>query len=183
MADEGELRSRLGRALVSFSDIREARASLRRLQELNEFDDGIPHKSHDFVAHSTCLVVAYCRPFGKNRSATQNASQLPDEYLASFTTEERALHGRIKDLRDSEFAHADGRAQGLQYSIQRSPSGNVAMPVHRVLRKSLTREEARLLDGMIGKIFACLSHEIRDLPNLLTPDDGVPYFQNPPDVS
>jgi hypothetical protein len=173
------LRARLGRAIVSFSDLSEARASLARLRELDEFELSPAHRSHDFVAHSTCLVVAYCRPFTRNRDTLNNAPRLPDDYLSEFTEAELGLHKRMKDLRDTEFAHADAGAQGLNFSIASGQAGNLAMPVHRSLRKSLTAEEVTLLDDMIRKILGSLSQDLRELPNQLPVDVGTLPFEDP----
>ena len=56
------------------------------------------------VAFTTALAVVYARPFGRNKGRLR----LPeDEFLRDLSETQRALHRRMRDLRDKAFAHAD----------------------------------------------------------------------------
>lgn len=141
-------RGRLKRAVASHFDMLEAQRSLERLEEIDTFDEPPMHRDHDFLAHSTCLVIAYARPFGKNAAGNSTAPRLPSGVLSGYSDAEKACHDRVLELRNREFAHSDGHVADVVVEIRRG----AAFPLSRVMRHGLTKADVQLLGSMIAKV-------------------------------
>lgn len=68
------------RLVLTSGDLMEASESLRRLVELDEFDQP-PIEQIDSSAHATRLVVAYSRPWSGNYSTPETAKGPPGDLL------------------------------------------------------------------------------------------------------
>ena len=106
------------------------------------------------AAFTSALVVAYCRPFAKSRSAPT----LPMK-LAPYRPNELALHEKLKALRNSVYAHSDVELQRVRPTrISGRASAIVSMPILK-----LTREETELVLCMIGKTVRSIGEKLQSL--------------------
>lgn len=122
-------------------------------QDLNE----TPVQSLEHRAFNTSLIVSYARPFHNNKTV-QGApkSSLRKQVVKVLNESEVELHNRTLRLRDTVFAHSDGRA------LQVFSSADLGVTFMRVV-ENLSESEVRLLRSMIKKWIDYLGLERSDL--------------------
>ncbi len=98
--------TKLNRALISHEDIGEAQQYLRLLEQLDPASDAVMQR-----ALLTAAVVAYSRPFRRNRGADKAAPYLPVDLDRWFTPAQLTMHEKILGLRDTAVAHSDYAAK------------------------------------------------------------------------
>jgi hypothetical protein len=101
------------------------------------------------LAFSISIVVCYSRPFkASNDRREKREPKLPD-LLADLSPEELALHKRIIDTRDKEFAHSDATKLGMRfYEIEGG-----RFPISRESMDPLLRQEIQVLVNIMDKIY------------------------------
>lgn len=168
---QAHIRQLFGRVVVSFSDLKEARQSLEKLRELDELDEPVFQQSHDSVAHTVCLVLAYARAFMNSRANQEVGRRLPDSVIREFTKDERTMHRRLLELRNAEFAHSDGGATDMDARIVERGGRKIGMPVSRIMRRPFVKGDLEVIAGMLTKIDFELSRLLIELPSQLPVDD------------
>ena len=85
------------------------------------------------AAFTTALVAAYCRPFVETRSG----SVFPVSQVG-FNVEERALHGRLRGLRNAVYAHTDVELHRVQpLRIGDFATAIVSQPILKLSKREL----------------------------------------------
>ncbi len=142
------------RLRMSQEDIQEAEAFANyilrhQLHESSEIDMKTALK-----AFNTALVIAYSRPFKYNKTDTSfpAVGKLTDDYLLSFTPEEKNLHTKILALRDREFAHSDSGPVSMKLSEDNFGGVSSFGWVQTVTRVSLLIKEIEMLLSMTSKL-------------------------------
>lgn len=100
------------------------------------------------LALNTGIVVAYSRPFVSSRGTSVAEKALLGSLLRVFTSEERAFHEHLIQLRNKEVAHTD--ADYLELSIEVFPEGDGG--IFKAQREPVRRPALRLLLRMIAKL-------------------------------
>ena len=154
MTDPAGRRGPLYRRLVlSHQDLQEAAESHARLLELSEFDrHPLLEQSADTAAHFMRMVVAYVRPWSGNRQGERPVraeKSLSADLRSEFSAAESAMHERLKDLRNKEFAHSDAEAADVTIA---SVPPDTAAAVWRRTRLPFTREEMTTIGECIRKL-------------------------------
>jgi hypothetical protein len=105
-----------------------------------------PVTSLEHQAFNTSLIVAYARPFHKNKNFKgATAPSLRNDAAKVLNGPEGELHNRILTLRDNVYAHSAAAAH-------RVPNWNYALPCTPILPVENLREaDVRLLKSMIKK--------------------------------
>lgn len=106
------------------------------------------------AAFTTALVAAYSRPF----TVTRSGSTLPTR-LASFNSEQRALHKKVLSLRNTVYAHTE---VALHKVVPVSVNGRAAAVLNTPLLR-LSKEEVELLVGMISHVSANIDSSLNKL--------------------
>jgi hypothetical protein len=105
-----------------------------------------PVASLEHQAFNTSLIVAYARPFHKNKNFKDEPdSSLRKDVAQVLNDAEVELHNRILKLRDSVCAHSAAAAH-------RIPNWNYALPFTPILPvENLSEADVRLLKSMTKK--------------------------------
>jgi hypothetical protein len=150
-------RALLKRLVISYFDLSEARQFLLclRARDLGTSDEKLYSK-----ALRTALVVAYARPFSGNRGEDGSPDPLPERLLKQLTRQQLAVHSRVLELRDKEFAHSDAANASVRISVDRWPDGGpFALPISRVTRAELSHEDLRILGTLLDHFDRVMSDE------------------------
>jgi hypothetical protein len=163
----------LPRARVDRIDlIRARRLAAHVLAELlaKRWSNRKENLAHD--AFNIALIVSYAKPFSSNRDLEGQREESLDRRVAIteiLNEEEVDLHKRVKELRNSHYAHSDAASilvKGFDYSREWS-----------LMKKelNLTRDEVESLKKIIDKWIKYLDNQIsvtRDSAFLIAPDAG-----------
>lgn len=164
IAKELEPQLRLYRRLVlSRMDLDEATETIDEILRLNL---PLPKKHHPsplLMALTSALVVSYARPFINSRGHSAIAEKtVPGSLLRVFSSEQRAFHDILINLRNQEVAHSD--AEAMEITLQIYPDGEGT--IVRFGREPLRKSELRALRRMIMKLekeIECRCAEIRQV--------------------
>ena len=99
------------------------------------------------TAYTTAFVVAYGRPFTESRSWPKIPTR-----LLRLTQDERALHDRLLELRNTVYAHSDVGARNLRkltmlgepFTIQRAPSMHLELRELQFARAMILRAQVAI---------------------------------------
>jgi hypothetical protein len=150
VAKELEPSLRLYRRLwLSRVDLEESKATIDELLRLNL---PLPKKDRPsplLMALTTALVVSYSRPFINSRGQSAVAEKtVPGTLLRVLSSNQRAFHDFLLDLRNREVAHSD--AEAMELSLKLYADGDSA--VLRIAREALRKKELLVLRRMIVKL-------------------------------
>lgn len=110
------------------------------------------------AAFTTALVAAYCRPFVETRSG----SVFPVR-LARFAAPERALHDRLRGLRNAVYAHTDVELHRVQpLRNWRFRYRDRSQPILK-----LSKEELDCLVPMIDRLIGVMRDALQSMAPLL----------------
>ena len=154
------------RLLLSLRDLEEAGSFVLRLRDADSPLDGVARK-----AIQIALIVSYCRPFTKNKGPGVSKT-LPSEFIERLEPEQQALHSRLKDLRDQEFAHSDGGPADIQVTVAQRPDGTaLASHAKSVSSTKVVFDSAELarIEALIDGIFEMCRAERDRIEASLTP--------------
>lgn len=138
------------------------------LSEAKEFVDYILEQQSanklnrtELKALTTALVVAYSRPFKKNKSDSRFPADpiLSNDFLANFSDKENNLHKKVLSLRDREFAHTD--AEPKQLKMREDVFGGLRSVgwVETATRCSFFEDELCQLQSMLTKLINKIEEE------------------------
>lgn len=147
----------LPRVYIDRLDLIEARKFAAYILE-----KGWPNKkrglAHD--AFNTALIISYARPFS-TRYDLERKRELPlDKQVAEvlIEKEEKALHERIKVMRDESFAHSDARShlfKNFDYNSKQMLFFKLELPLSKLettLLATMIQKWIHYLDTQIEKI-------------------------------
>jgi hypothetical protein len=157
------------RLLLSIRDLEEAGSFVLRLRKGSDAGAALDPVAQK--ALQIALVVSYCRPFSTNQGPGVSKT-LPPEVIKRLTPEQRALHSRLKALRDEEFAHSDGGPADIQVSVARRPDGTpLASHSKSVSSTRLVYEldELTRIEALIDKVLEICVAERDRIQELLVP--------------
>lgn len=120
---------------------------------------------------TTALVVAYWRSFTSNRGTAEAVKSLPEASLGEFTDEEKQLHQRVGNLRNTAFAHSDAGVMRVRVSIRQFNEVRFAIPSHWDPHRSLTKADVVTLSTIIEKLRRYILQEHLRIQALLPVDD------------
>jgi hypothetical protein len=160
---ELEPQLRLYRRLwLSRIDLDEAKATVEEILGSNLPFPRRKNPSPLLTALTTALVVSYARPFVSSRGQSTVAERtVPGSLLRVLTSNERALHEAIIDMRNREVAHSD--ADVLEMSIELFPEGDGG--ICRAARHPFRRIDLRAVLHIIDKLtveIECRCNELRN---------------------
>jgi hypothetical protein len=152
------------RVVLAFFDVTEACLYLERLRVADNSGDEVMRDA--FV---TAFVIGYGRCFADSRSGPGALVRLPDRLLRALDPAELALHHRLMNLRNTEFAHSDADAANVQVSPANAPV-DFLVPQSRALRTdsleaSAFGDVARLME----KLYIFIHDEMLRLNHVLAP--------------
>jgi hypothetical protein len=137
------------RLWLSRVDLEEARATIDELLQLNL---PLPKKDRPsplLMALTTALVVSYSRPFVNSRGQSAVAEKtVPGSLLRVLSSNQRAFHNYLIDVRNREVAHSD--AEAMELSLKLYADGDSA--VLRISREPLRKKELQALRRMVVKL-------------------------------
>ncbi|MFY7942508.1 MAG: hypothetical protein ACOVOX_16525 [Burkholderiaceae bacterium] len=160
-----ELALRLYRRLwLTEIDLEEARGAINEIIRRN-LRRASTHKPTPLLqALTTALVVAYTRPFVMSRGSVTFADRaVPGSILRVFSSDERAFHEHLVQMRNREVAHSD--ADVTEVSLEVFPDGHGG--ISKVARDPLSRPQLRQLLRMIEKLESELQMRFEALRNEL----------------
>jgi hypothetical protein len=138
----------LPRWCIDLGDFQQAQAFalhiLKRKWQRNKRETPVASLEHQ--AFNTSLIVAYARPFHKNKNFKgEPDSSLRNDVAEVLNEAEVELHKRILKLRDNVYAHSAAAAH-------RVPSWDYALPFTPTLPvENLSEADVRLLKSMTKK--------------------------------
>lgn len=115
------------------------------------------------LALNAALVVSYARPFVSSRGMSVAEKALPGSLLRSFTSEERAFHELIVQIRNREVAHTDADYLELDIEVFEDGDGGI----FRAIRAPIRRPGLRVLLRMIGKLERAIETRCEELRSKL----------------
>jgi hypothetical protein len=138
----------LPRWYIDLRDFQQAQAFARHILKRKWRHDQkeTPVASLEHQAFNTSLIVAYARPFHKNKNfKSEPDSSLRNDVARVLNEAETELHKRILKLRDNVYAHSAAAAH-------RVPNWNYALPFTPILPvENLSEADVRLLKSMTKK--------------------------------
>lgn len=159
---EAGIQSQFLKTALSIQDLEEAGLSLGRIRELDEFDFSLVGHTHDFLAHTVCLVVSYGRIFAESKG--NEVASRPKGILKGLSDRERKMHQRLLRLRGEEFAHSDARPAGFNLPVGDINGVRLPIPISRVMRRhSFARPDLAALESLFQKVGAALSSRFQEL--------------------
>lgn len=130
-------------------DLEEAKAAI---EELLRLKPPLPRTSSPtglLLSLTTAFVVAYARPFVNTRGRSIVAERtVPGSLLRVLTTNQRAFHDYLLQMRNREVAHSD--ADILEISLTLFPDGDAG--ISREARMPFRRTELRVVHRIIEKL-------------------------------
>ena len=154
------------RAVLAFYDVVEGRQYLERMQA------NAVASSYDDVAHDafvTAFVISYGRCFTDSRSGPGVLNRLPERFARSLDVDEFAMHQRLLDLRNTQFAHSDNDAAKVEVSLAASPA-HLLVPSSRGLRRgSIDPTTLPIAGRVLEKLYVFVYEELMRLNSLLAP--------------
>jgi hypothetical protein len=154
------------RLVISWFDLVEARGALT---ELFGRDDVL---TNQVLRESllTSIVVSYGRCFTPSRGPSGAVQSLPQSFLRTLDSRQLAVHHRVLQLRNTEFAHSDESAAEVEVRAFPDFSSGVLLPSSRKLRSStLSDSDLRTVSGLLDKLHIFIYDEIVRLSPLLAP--------------
>lgn len=130
-------------------DLEEAKGAIKEIIGRNLRRPGTHAPTSLLQSLTTALVVAYCRPFIMSRGSPGFADRtVPGSLLRVFTSNERAFHNQLIEIRNREVAHSD--ADVTEVTLELLPDGHGG--ICKVTRSPLSRPQLRMLLAMIEKL-------------------------------
>lgn len=161
VAPELQPQLRLYRRLyIARTDLEEARAIV---EEMLRVKIPLPRKAPPtmlLTSLTTALVVAYARPFVQSRGNTDIAERtVPGSILRVLSSNQRALHDHLIEVRHREVAHSDADILEISLKLHSFGDGSIS----RVVRSPYRRRELRAIHQIIEKIERELDARCSDL--------------------
>lgn len=155
------------RLILSSHDLSEAAESHARLLELDAVEVLPADFTPDAKAHVARLVTAYARPFTKTRhtdaeETPPTVQTLPGRLLRSLSSEERAMHDRLLQLRNEEFAHSAADAAAVHVSVVKDRLATISA-IWRSPRQPFSHDEMDTIGECIRKLRDAITAERRTL--------------------
>lgn len=150
-------RAEFRRIVLSLQDLQEARDFLDRIQQLHRAGQA----NADPVllrGLQSAMIVAYNRPFTKNRADGATARSLSESLLDDLPHDLRVIHEGLKVLRDEEFAHTDpGPAElSVQWRVRQS-GASFPMPIGRVTRRGIELADLARMQSLLDFVLTALT--------------------------
>ena len=101
----------LNRLLISYNDFKQTHEISGLLLEGDLYEKYPRENRHLVIALNMAAVVAYSRPFVKNRGELAH-NRLPSGVLRILTEREREIHDTVLEDRHTMMAHSDADANG-----------------------------------------------------------------------
>lgn len=114
---------------------------------------------HGWEGAGQSLVVSYARPFVSSRGTSVAEKALPGSLLRSFTSEERAFHELLVQIRNREVSHTDADYLELEIEVFKDGDGGI----FRAIRAPIRRPALRVLLRMIGKLERAIETRCEEL--------------------
>ena len=140
-------------------DIEEAKAAL---DEIWSQRIPLPRRSLPpplLLSLTSALVVAYSRPWVYSRGQSVAEKTVPASLLRSLTSQQRALHNYLVDLRNQEIAHSD--ADILDLHLRLISEGDSA--ILRISRNGFTRVELKAIRRVMEKLLTAIEKRCEEL--------------------
>jgi hypothetical protein len=154
------------RLYIARMDLDEARAIV---EELLKSRIPLPRRSEPpalLMALTTALVVTYARPFVQSRGKTVADTIVPGAVLRVLTSNQRALHDHLIDVRNREVAHSDADILEISLKLHSFGDGSIS----RAVRSPYRRKDLRAILQIIKKIEQELDQRCSDLRVVLPHD-------------
>jgi hypothetical protein len=159
---EGALRLFI-RLLISYRDLQHADQLAEYILGENLHGRGPDEPRLILEALSCAMVIAYCRPFSRNRP-----TDLPAKFLEGLDPREQETHARLLATRHRLLAHSDAAAwKPRPGALTPTPWGKMVLPRFADVRVPLTREDTEVLRRMASTVMAAIMAERRRLDPLL----------------
>jgi hypothetical protein len=156
-------RKRLKRLVISNADLNHAKQYAELI--LNRNWD---REKYLLYALKTALIVAYWRPFSENDPAPDTLPMLENKHKKDFTTIEKRLHNRVRNLRNEVIAHSDSNAHSVRVFVGELAGSTTAIPIARDPHATLlTNDDVQALLVMIDKLTARIMEDQIRLQALL----------------
>ena len=117
-------------------------------------------------AINTSIIISYWRPFSGNRGSDQMTKTLSDHHIRSYSEEQNLMHQKIKDFRNTIYAHTDDST----CKVRALPVLNdgIYRAKRQIVFTPLSNEELRLIEHMLNTTCCSIGNNIMKLQNSRT---------------
>jgi len=162
------------RLVLSMPDLRDAGTFVHRLLGRGSFVGAPELDATARKALQIALVVSYSRPFSTNRKAADVQSTLPPQFVECLSESQRALHSRLRTLRDQEFAHSDPGPADLRVSVGQFPGGAPLPATVRSVsstKAAMSDDELIAIEDLIDELLGMCRAEQARIHHSLSPGE------------
>ena len=158
----------LNRLLISYNDFKQTHEISGLLLEGDLYEKYPRENRHLTIALNMAAVVAYSRPFVKNRGELAH-NRLPSGVLRILTEREREIHDIVLEDRHRMMAHSDADANGSIPLVMETGNSKILVPKNANAYETLLLPEAMsVLHAMAYKLQErCFELREEMLPELI----------------